>query len=574
MASEDAFKNSHAEPGEAMAVSSMPPGYFDQEWGDAFPAADMRGAEGGMAPRGVHSNGGIAPERMALLQRVAQEARGESASAAEAFDMGYSEDISFAAPEEAPGGDVAGDVAREHQSLPEWARVAIKSGMLGRDSVQMSQCLDALGLVDGESHAAHAAASWPVPALHLAFSDLAAVAVSARGELPAFLRMEDRLGGDGYFFMRGEHWGKDLLIVADASRGDASDQVRRACDQAEAERLTVQVVALSSHVYAWALRRFLWQEIVEAGEVAHAVDICDAFRVYAATAGWGRRLLLQESAYGLEPLAVADDAAARELLGRLGAVHSLNGDALWLCEPTMSLERKGKAAPLSAFGLTDRVAIDRLLAELTRPGAIVFVSGSMAWRLTASLLAEAWRGGVPAAYGEESAIAGVATVLANPDADCLRGFSSPVIAVYPSRQANAESALMFLLGERPEWAKGRVLMGVNTRRVPALCPICANPVDAEQAARELTEVVNDFRGASFERVRTRNTEAPCCGTGYAGEVWLSEVWDGRVFQKEIGLVTLGDLVEKGLRQDQRISAKLLQAIQAGTVDYRLAGGAR
>lgn len=522
--------------------------------------------------RVVRQDQGVSPDRMALFQRVAQEARGEGVKTTESFDMGYSADVASVGLH-TNGGQKGISQGDEDNSLPDWARSAIRQGFLGKGQLEVFQSIDALGLIDDVAYAKQVVAHWPVPAVHVAFSELARIPLSARADLPEGTRQGDVLGRDGYFFLKGDSRQKNAMIVVDGSSVSAASAVKAICDSLDGAEKTYFVAVLSSHEYRWAVRRFVWPEIVAAGDAVYAMSVSDASRAYAAPIGNDRRLILQESVYGTEAIVALGEAEAKGVLGPAKPFMNTSGDGVWVCDFGVGEERNGKTAPLSAFGLNDQVTIDRLMAEFSRPGAIVFVTGELAYQMTAALVAAAWHRGVPVVYGRENVIDGVATVLVNPNDQLLRQFSSPVIAVYPAKQASPVSALMFIFGEDPEWARGRAVMGVNAARVPALCPACSLPVDAEQATRELTEVVSDFRGANFENVRTRNVQEPCCGNGYAGEVWLSEVWDGRVFQKEVGATMLSDLVEKGLRQDQRISSKLLHAVQDGVVDYRVIGEA-
>ncbi|UDM18820.1 hypothetical protein [Vogesella sp. XCS3] len=526
---------------------------------------------GASPARLVRQEQGVSPDRMALFQRVAQEARGEGAETTESFDMGYSVDIASVGLH-SNGGLKAIDQGSENALLPDWARSAIQLGFLGESLFDVFQGIDALGLIDDVAYAKQVVSHWSVPAVYVEFSELASLSISARTDLPEGTRQGDRLGRDGYFFLKGDSRKTNALIVVDGSSLVAASAVKTICNSLDAAGKSFFVAVLSSHEYRWAVRRFVWPEIVVSGDAIYALSVSDASRAYAAPIGNGRRLILQESVYGTEAIVALGEEEVKSAAGSSTLFMNTSSDGVWVCDFGVGEERNGKTAPLSAFGLNDQVTIDRLMAEFSRPGAIVFVAGELAYQMTASLVAAAWHRGVPVVQEQGNSIDGVATVLVNPRAEVLRQFASPVIAVYPAKKASPESALMFIFGEDPEWARGRVVMGVSVVRVPGLCPVCALPVDADQAARELTEVVSDFRGARFETVRTRNVQDPCCGNGYAGEVWLSEVWDSRVFQKEIGATMLSDLVEKGLRNDQRISSKLLNAVQAGVVDYRVIGG--
>ncbi|OBU85742.1 hypothetical protein [Chromobacterium subtsugae] len=510
----------------------------------------------------------LSEERLALLHRVAQEARGEGVHSSEEFDMGYREPLVDAVRQ-----PVA--LAQEHEvsealPVPSWARIAAERGLLGHEAGQVFDSLDALGLVNDDRYAEQAAAYWPVEAQPQAFADLAAIALTARSELPAATRNGDGLGRHGYFYLKGAAYGVPALIVADGSSREARGRVAEICGELDQAGKRWRVVLLTSYSYRWALRRFLWPEIVAAGDVGYAMAVADAARVYAAPAADGRRLLLLETAQGMEAVAMMDAGEAAQWLGALGAEPDPADAGIWCAAGKVGGER-GKAAALAAFGLDDKMVVNRLVKELSRPGAIVFVAGEMAEAMAAALMAEAWSQGVAGAAAGSAAASGLPSVWLNPDAQKLRAHHGPALAVFPGRNSTAESALMLLLGEQPGWAKGRVSMGVNTVRLPGLCPICALSVDADLAARELTEVVSNFRSADFGNVKTRNLREPCCGSGYAGEVWLSEVWDGKLCQRDFGVSMLADLVDKGLRPDQRISSLLFQAIQAGRVDYRSAG---
>ena len=512
---------------------------------------------------------GLSEERLALLHRVAQEARGEGVHSSEEFDMGYSEPLVDTVRQ-----PVA--LAQEHEvsdalPVPSWARIAAERGILGHEAGQVFDNLNALGLVNDDRYVEQAAAYWPVEALPQAFSDLAGIALTARNELPAPTRSGDELGRRGFFYLKGAAYGVQALIVADGSRGEAKRLVAEMCGELGRAGKRWRVVLLTSYGYRWALRRFLWQEIVAEGDVGYAMAVADATRVYAAPAANGRRLLLLETAQGMEAVAMAEAGEAARWLDSLGAEVDEADVGVWCATRQAGGVGRGKAASLAAFGLDDKTVINRLVKELSRPGAIVFVAGEMAEAMAAALMAEAWSQGVAGAAAGSAAAVGLPSIWLNPDPQRLRGHHGPVLAVFPGRNSTAESALMLLLGEQAAWAKGRVSMGINTARLPGLCPICAQAVDADQAARELTEVVSNFRSADFGNVKTRNLREPCCGSGYAGEVWLSEVWDGKLCQRDFGVGMLADLVDKGLRPDQRISSLLFQAIQAGRVDYRSAG---
>ncbi|WP_434627787.1 hypothetical protein [Chromobacterium sp. CV08] len=505
---------------------------------------------------------GLSEERLALLQRLAQEARGESAHGADDFDMGYHAPLVESVRQ--PAIEVHEREVDDALPVPAWARVAAEQGMLGHSAEQVLASLDALGLVNDERYVAQIAAHWPVAAAAMAFDELARVPVAARADLPPATRERDDLGRNGYFYLKGDSVGARALIVVDGGDPRAVDDVAACHRELESRGQSCRVALLPAYAYRWALRRFLWAEIVAGGDVGRALDVAGASRAHAAPLPDGKRLLLLETAFGMEAVAPLPSDVAAQWLARPDASDD---DGIW--SAALSLGGHGKPAGLAAFGLDDRMAINRLVKELSRPGAIVFVAGEMAEPLAAALAAEAWSQGLALGGGA----AGLPQRLLEPDARQLQNSLAPVLAVYPGRHASAQSALLAMLGDQPGWARGRVTMGVNTMRVPGLCPSCAEPVDADQAARELTEVVSNFRNVDFGHIRTRNVRQPCCGSGYAGEIWLSEVWDGKLCQRDFGAVMPADLVDKGLRPDQRISARLLQEIQAGRVDYRSVEGA-
>ncbi|MGC0154086.1 hypothetical protein ACPRNU_16625 [Chromobacterium vaccinii] len=506
---------------------------------------------------------GLSEERLALLQRLAQEARGESAQGGEDFDMGYHAPLVESVRQ--PAVEVHEREVDDALPVPVWARVAAEQGMLGHSAEQVLASLDALGLVNDDRYVAQAAAHWPVAAAAMAFDELARVPVAARADLPPATRERDELGRGGYFYLKGDSVGARALIVVDGSDPRAVDDVVACHRELESRGQACRVALLPAYAYRWALRRFLWAEIIADGDVERALDVAGASRAHAAPLPDGKRLLLLETAFGMEAVAPLPSDAAAQWLARPDATDDAG---IWSAALSLGGQALDKPAGLPAFGLDDHVAINRLVKELSRPGGIVFVAGEMAEPLAAALAAEAWSQGLALGGGD----AGLPRRLLEPDARQLQASLAPVLAVYPGRNASAQSALLAMLGDRPDWAKGRVTMGVNTMRVPGLCPLCAVPVDADQAARELTEVVSDFRNVDFGHIRTRNVRQPCCGSGYAGEVWLSEVWDGKLCQRDFGAAMPADLVDKGLRPDQRISSRLLLEIQAGRVDYRSAEG--
>ncbi|OHX14819.1 hypothetical protein BI347_15865 [Chromobacterium sphagni] len=520
-------------------------------------------------PQPARRAASLSEERLALLHRVAQEARGEGVHSSEEFDMGYSEPLVGTVRQPAV-------LVQEHEvsdalPVPPWARVAAERGMLGHEAWQVFDNLDALGLVNDDRYVEQVAAYWPVEALPQTFADLANIPLTTRSELPRATRDSDELGRHGYFYLKGAAYGAQALFVVDGTRREVRDRVADICGELDRASKRWKVVLLTSYAYRWAQRRFLWPEIIAGGDVEYALAVADASRLYAVPAAAGQRLLLLETTHGMEAVAMRHAGEAAELLGGLGTKPDVSDAGIWCVSDRAVWAGRGKAASLAALGLDDKTAVNRLVRELSRPGAIVFVAGEMAEAMAAALMAEAWSQGVAGGAVNATVAAGLPALWLNPDAQQLRASHGPVLAVYPGKNSTAESALMLILGEQAAWAKGRVAMGVNTVRMPALCPICALAVDADQAARELTEVVSNFRSADFGHVKTRNLREPCCGNGYAGEVWLSEVWDGKLCQRDFGASMPADLVDKGLRPDQRISSQLFQAIQAGRVDYRSAG---
>ncbi|SUX55925.1 Uncharacterised protein [Chromobacterium vaccinii] len=516
-------------------------------------------------PPSVKRANGLSEERRALLHRLALEVRGESAGSAEVFDMGYRDPlVQLASP---PGAPASPKEGRQDLPVPLWARRTVERGLLGRDARQVFQNLDALGLVNDDCHAAQAAAHWPVEVCCQSFDEMAKIPLSARSELPQATRRSDQLGRDGYFYLKGAAMGTRALIVVDGARDDAVRRVTEIHAELDAAGQSCRVLLLASYAYRWAARRFLWEEIVAEPDIAYAADIADATRAYAAPMADGKRLFLLETSFGMEAVAVLEPGPAARFLEMWGSVPELGDPGVWAAECRREGGGRNKPAALSAFGLEDRGAIARLVAELRRTGAIVFVAGEMARAAAAALMAELWRQGVRVA---EKPAAGLPTVLIDPSPSQLRAGFSPVLAVYPGKNATAESVLMALLAEQHDWARGRLMLGVHAIRVPTLCPLCCEPVGAEQAALALAERVSNFRSVDFGNIRTRNAKTPCCGNGYAGEAWFSEVWDGRLLQRELADMP-AELADKGLRPDLRISAQLLQAIMSGRVDYLAAG---
>ncbi|UTH74134.1 hypothetical protein [Chromobacterium sp. IIBBL 290-4] len=546
--------------------------YFDGAWGN-YSAADgvLADADGGL--RGVVAPSeskidkraeALSEERLAWLQRVTREVRGESSGAEETFDMGYREAI-------APFADGGGK--RPHQdemAAPLWARQAAARGMLGEDARQVFRNLDVLGLLDADYYASHAAQLWPVETHCQPFAELAALSLDARRRLAEPLRGCGSLGRHGYFCLSGEASGVGALVVADGERHAAMPEVADIKSRMEASGQACRVLTLAAYAYRWAVRRFLWEEILAEQDIDYAFRVADATQAYAAPMADGGRLLLLESAHGLEAVATLAPERAAGFMESKGGAAARDAAAIWTASVGGAAWPKGKPAPLGAFGMEDADEVSRVMKELRRSGAIVFVSGEMALPMAHALIGEAWKRGIAVS---EHAVDGLPQLLISPGPATLQAITRPVLAVYPDKRASIETMLMLLLSARTGWAKGRLVFGVGTARAAMLCPRCSEAVDGELAAAAMADAGAHGRGADWSKARTRNVKTPCCGSGYAGEAWYGEVWDGRLLQKELDAAMADELADQGVRPDQRIRARLLRDIAEGRVDYLAAGGA-
>lgn len=543
--------------------------HFDGVWkshsklGASFADADASAYE--IAGASVDRRAGaVSEERLAWLRRVAREVRGEGERADETFDMGYRQAIT-------PLSDNAGHNPHpDEMAAPLWARQAAARGMLGEDARQVFRNLDALGLLDADYFAARAAPLWPVETHCLPFAELAAMTLDARHQLAEPLKGCGALGRHGYFCLSGVDRGWGALAVADGERHEAMSAVADIKHRMEASGQACRVLTLTAYAYRWAVRRFLWEEILAEKDIDYAFRVADATQAYAAPAADGGRLLLLESSHGLEAVASLTQACAADFLGALGGMPERDAPGVWTASTGGAAWPLGKPASLGAFGMESGDEAQRVMNELRRPGAIIFVSGEMALPMAHALVGEAWKRGI--AVTEHSA-GGLPQLLIAPELAKLQASSHPVLAVYPDKQASVESMLMKLLSERTGWAKGRVMYGIDTARAAMLCPLCSETVDGERAARLMTEAGAHGRGADWSKARTRNVKTPCCGSGYAGEAWYSEIWDGRLLQKELDVAMADELADQGVRPDQRIRARLLRDIADGKVDYLAAGGA-